>query len=234
MHIHVHSFTYGPSREHPCWFTGRTSRNSRSPVFMRSPSEMPNIFGSVFLWGLMRSQKGKCPRDITIEINQKTSSWGNALAGMNQMSATCRLQKVLPIQCHIWITISRTIPIWVKISTGMEKGFLELNVNAQLGRQQFSVFTLSPHIVCWLWVHLISFGFFFSSFHTQSVHVEVSMTSAFPCLRSAMRWSSCYLPGVINLTNHNLVMTELVKSPICTAAAQHIWTWSLQPLGNFS
>lgn len=45
----------------------------------------------------MRSQKGKCPQDITTEINQKTSSWGNALAGMNQMSATRRLQKALPV-----------------------------------------------------------------------------------------------------------------------------------------
>lgn len=51
----------------------------------------------IWLCFVVRSQKGKCPQDIAIEINQKTSSWGNALAGMNQMSATHRLQKVLPV-----------------------------------------------------------------------------------------------------------------------------------------
>lgn len=123
IYIYVHLFISGSNTEHSCWFTGRTSCNSPLQVSMRSPRQMPNIFGSVLLWGLMRSQKGKCPQDITIKINQKTSAWGNALAGMNQMSATCRLQKVLLVYHRIWIIIHKMILFWVITNTDIKKCF---------------------------------------------------------------------------------------------------------------
>lgn len=89
VHIYVHFFTNSFNTEH--W----QNLIQFSLTGFHEVSQ-PNA-KHIWLCFIVRSQKGKCPQDIAVEINQKTSSWGNALAGMNQMSATRRLQKLLPV-----------------------------------------------------------------------------------------------------------------------------------------